>query len=58
MFDVLVWSVLRYGVEIWGWKDRKSVESLQEIPKMCNGGELELPRIYVERRDRARESGN
>ena len=30
MFDVLVWSVLSYGVEIWGWKERKSVESLQE----------------------------
>ena len=30
MFDVLVWSVVSYGVEIWGWKERRSVESLQE----------------------------
>ena len=30
MFDMLVWSVLSYGVEIWRWKERKSVESLQE----------------------------
>ena len=27
---VLVCSVLSYGVEIWGWKVRKSVEGLQE----------------------------
>ena len=30
MFDVFVWSVLSCGVQIWGWKDRKSVKSLQE----------------------------
>ena len=30
MFDGLVWSVLSYGVEIWGWKEHKNVESLQE----------------------------
>ena len=28
IFDLLVLSVLSYGVEIWGWKERKSVESL------------------------------
>ena len=30
MFDSLVWSVLCYGVEIWGWKEYKKVETLQE----------------------------
>ena len=30
MFDVLVWSVISCGVEIWGWKDRMSVQSIQE----------------------------
>lgn len=29
MFDRLVWSVVSYEVEIWGWKLRKRVESLQ-----------------------------
>ncbi|KYN50622.1 hypothetical protein ALC57_15112 [Trachymyrmex cornetzi] len=30
LFDKLVWSVLGYGAEIWGWKERERVESLQE----------------------------
>ena len=30
LFDSLVWSVLCYGVEIWGWKEYKKVENLQE----------------------------
>jgi hypothetical protein len=25
-----VWTVLGYGVEIWGWKERESVEKLEE----------------------------
>ena len=31
LFDSLAWSVLCYGVEIWGWKEYKKVENLQEI---------------------------
>ncbi|XP_070529779.1 calponin homology domain-containing protein DDB_G0272472-like [Cardiocondyla obscurior] len=30
LFDKLVWSVINYGVEIWGWKEREEVEILQE----------------------------
>ncbi|KYN22664.1 hypothetical protein ALC57_04934 [Trachymyrmex cornetzi] len=30
LFDKLVWSVLGYGAEIWGWKERERVESLQD----------------------------
>lgn len=30
LFDRLVWSVVSYEVEIWGWKLRKRVESLQD----------------------------
>jgi len=30
LFDRLVWTVLSYGVEIWGWKERKEVERLEE----------------------------
>lgn len=26
LFDVLVWSVVSYGAEIWGWKGREGVE--------------------------------
>lgn len=30
LFDALVWTVVKYGVEIWGWKEREEVERLQE----------------------------
>ncbi|KYN13301.1 hypothetical protein ALC57_14518, partial [Trachymyrmex cornetzi] len=26
----LIWAMVSYGVEIWGWKEREAVESLQE----------------------------
>jgi len=29
LFDALVWSVVGYGVEIWGWREWDSVERLQ-----------------------------
>ncbi|KYN14632.1 hypothetical protein ALC57_13162 [Trachymyrmex cornetzi] len=30
LFDKLIWAMVSYGVEIWGWKEREAVESLQE----------------------------
>lgn len=30
LFDKLVWPVLSYGVEIWGWKGREKVKALEE----------------------------
>lgn len=30
VFDKLVWTVLGYGAEIWGWQERKKIESLKE----------------------------
>lgn len=30
LFDRLVWSVLGYGVENWGWRGREGIERLQE----------------------------
>lgn len=30
MFDRLVWAVIEYGAEIWGWKERKKVERIQD----------------------------
>ena len=29
MFKYLVESVLMYGAEVWGWAERKEVESVQ-----------------------------
>lgn len=30
LFDTLVWTVMGYGTEIWGWKERKAVERVYE----------------------------
>jgi len=30
MFDKLIWTVLSYGVEIWGWEEREEMEKLEE----------------------------
>lgn len=30
MFDTLIWMILGYGAEIWGWKEREKVEKIEE----------------------------
>jgi len=30
LFDKLVWTVMGYGVEIWGWREREEVEKMEE----------------------------
>lgn len=30
LFDRLIWTVMSYGVEIWGWKEREKMERLEE----------------------------
>jgi len=30
LFDRLVWTVLEYGVEVWGWKEREGMEKIEE----------------------------
>lgn len=30
MFNKLVWTVVGYGVEVWGWKKRERVKKLQK----------------------------
>ena len=30
LFDTLVWTVIGYGAEIWGWEERKDIEGMQE----------------------------
>ena len=30
LFDALVWTVVGYGAEVWGWKEREEVERIQE----------------------------
>lgn len=34
LFDVLVESIVMYGVEIWGWKKHKELEGARKIHKM------------------------
>lgn len=28
LFDVFIWTVMRYAVEIWGWKESKRLERI------------------------------
>ncbi|EFN85221.1 Myb-binding protein 1A [Harpegnathos saltator] len=30
LFDKLVWPVVSYGMEIWGWRERRKIEKLHE----------------------------
>ena len=30
LFDTLVWLVMGYGAEMWGWREREKIESFQE----------------------------
>jgi len=30
LFDKLVWTVLSYGVEVWGWEEREGIERTEE----------------------------
>jgi len=30
LFDSLVWPIMGYGVEIWGWRERSQMEGVQE----------------------------
>jgi len=30
LFDALVWTVIAYGAEIWGWRKREQLERVQE----------------------------
>jgi len=30
LFDRLVWTLLSYGVEIWGWKEREGVKRIEK----------------------------
>jgi len=30
LFDRLIWTVVGYGAEIWGWWEREKVERVQE----------------------------
>jgi len=30
LFDKLIWTVLSYGEEVWGWKEREGIERIEE----------------------------
>jgi len=48
LFDKLVWTILGYGVEIWGWKEREGVERLEErYLNWVLGVEAKTPRYMV-----------
>ncbi|XP_043465341.1 uncharacterized protein LOC122500467 [Leptopilina heterotoma] len=65
LFDVLIWSIVSYGAEVWGWKEEKKVESMHErllrwvmgVSMYCPGymlrEELEREKMVVRQRKRA-----
>ncbi|XP_043464490.1 uncharacterized protein LOC122499949 [Leptopilina heterotoma] len=67
LFDALVWAVISYGVEVWGWGEIGKVESLHErflrwtmgVDRNCPGYMLreELGREKVVLRQRKRAMG-
>lgn len=30
LYDKLAWTIMSYGVEVWGWKEREKMERLEE----------------------------
>lgn len=61
MFDSLVGSVLGYGAEIWGWKEREEVEIVQErYLRWMMGLDWKTPGYIVReeiKRDKMRKDG-
>lgn len=48
LFDRLIWTVLSYGMEIWGWREREEIERLEErYMKWVLGLERRTPRYMV-----------
>jgi len=55
LYDTLVWTVMRYGVEVWGWKERKGIERVHEqFLRWILGIEKETPG-YLVREEMQRE---
>lgn len=47
LFDRMVWIVMDYGVEIYGWKKRNELDSLEEKWLMgANGNGREDTRLF------------
>jgi len=65
MFNILIKSIFMYGVEIWGWEERKEIEKMQErymrwilgldrcTPGYVVREELKLEKISIEAGSRA-----
>ena len=47
LFDTLVWTVMEYGVEIWGWQKRKEAEGMRDQIDIRGG--METARAYGKR---------
>lgn len=30
LFNRFIWTVMSYGVEVWGWEERESIKRLEE----------------------------
>ncbi|XP_024883827.1 uncharacterized protein LOC112462336 [Temnothorax curvispinosus] len=55
LFDRLVWTVLSYGAEIWGWREREGIERMEErYIRWVLGADVRTP-WYLMREELQRE---
>jgi len=55
MFDALIWAIMGYGAEIWGWRERRQMERVQEkFLKWVLGVDWRVPG-YMVREEMQRE---
>lgn len=56
LFDRLIWTVLSYRIEIWGWKQREGVERLEErYLRWVLGLERRTPGFFDKGRNKERK---
>lgn len=46
----LVWTVMNYGVEVWGWRKIEELEKIGKIRKMGFWSRVGDARVYNKRR--------
>jgi len=49
LYDTLIWTIMGYRAEVWGWRERKEVEEIHE--RFIRWTRLENARLRGERGD-------
>lgn len=54
LFD-LVWTIMFYGVEVWGWRKRKATESAEKVRKVGSRIRVGVARVHDKGRTKVRK---